>query len=86
MGLLRNRSLFDRIGVMNVQTWTSLLSACGFSEEDMLKWHAQFERQAPERHRQFLEFLCLPDREIDAIRSGASQYQETSTDPPAQLV
>ncbi len=78
VGLLQNRALFDRIGVMNVKTWTSLLSACGFSHGDMLRWHVHFERQTPEKHRQFLEFLCLPDREIEVIRSWAATYEEDS--------
>lgn len=76
LGLLQNRTLFDRIGVMNVQTWTSLLHACGFSQEDMLRRHVEFERQAPEKHRQFLEFLCIPDSEISVIRSWAGSYEE----------
>ena len=72
LGLLKNRTLFDRIGVMNVATWRSLLSACGFTEEDMIRWHVEFERLAPEKHRQFLEFLCIPDSRIETIRSWAS--------------
>lgn len=72
LGLLQNPTLFDRIGVMNVETWTSLLSSCGFTEADMRRWHAEFERLAPDKHRQFLEFLCLPDSRIETIRSWAS--------------
>jgi DNA-binding transcriptional MerR regulator len=72
LGLLKNRTLFDRIGVMNVDTWTSLLSSCGFTEKDMVRWHVEFERLAPEKHRQFLEFLCIPDSQIETIRSWAS--------------
>jgi len=72
LGLLKNRTLFDRIGVMNVETWTALLYSCGFTEKDMVRWHVEFERLAPEKHRQFLEFLCLPDFQIETIRSWAS--------------
>ncbi len=72
LGLLKNRTLFHRIGIMNVETWRSLLSSCGFTNEDMLRWHVEFERLAPEEHRQFLEFLCIPDAQIQAIRSLAS--------------
>ena len=69
--LLQAPDLFDQIGVMNVGTWTSLLSSCGLTEADMRRWHAEFERLAPEKHRQFLEFLCLPDSRIETIRSWA---------------
>ena len=69
VGLLKNDRLDDRIGVMNRQTWTDLLEASGFSEEDMINWHVEFERHAPDKHQAFLEFLCIPEDEIEAIRS-----------------
>lgn len=72
IGLLKNTSLFDRIAVMNKETWVSLLVASGFSEEDMLRWHVEFERHSPEKHRRFLEFLCIPEDEIQAIRTWSS--------------
>lgn len=48
--------------------WVSIMQACGFSEEQMLRWHAEFERSAPEEHREFLEFLHIPAAEIEIIR------------------
>jgi hypothetical protein len=72
IGLLKNNSLFEKITVMNKETWVSLLVASGFSPEDMYRWHIEFERLAPEKHLRFLEFLCIPEDEIQAIRSMAS--------------
>ncbi|MBU0515047.1 MAG: MerR family transcriptional regulator [Proteobacteria bacterium] len=72
VGLLRSDHLRDRVGVMNRQTWVSLLSASGFSVEDMRQWHVAFERHAPDKHQRFLEFLCVPDDEIEIIRSWAA--------------
>ncbi len=71
VGLLRSDHLRDLVGVMNRQTWVSLLSASGFSPEDMRQWHVAFERHAPDKHQQFLEFLCIPDDDIRTIRSWA---------------
>lgn len=71
VGLLKSDHLRDQVGVMNRQTWVSLLSASGFSAEDMRQWHVAFERHAPDRHKKFLEFLCFSDAEIQAIRSWA---------------
>jgi len=76
IGLLRNNDLFDRIRVINKETWVSLLTAAGFSEEDMRRWHIEFERHSPEKHLRFLKFLAIPEDEIKAIRSWASQEQE----------
>jgi MerR family transcriptional regulator, thiopeptide resistance regulator len=72
IGLLKNNELFERIGVMKKDTWVSLLAACGFSQEDMRRWHVEFERLSPEKHERFLRFLCIPDEEIRVIRSWAS--------------
>ncbi len=54
--------------LMNKQTWTRMLTAAGFSQDDMVRWHAEFERSDPQAHAQFLEFLCIPEAEARAIR------------------
>ena len=76
LGLLQRRSSLTgpgrtAVGVMNVQRWTELLAASGFSEEDMRQWHVTFERHDPLGHREFLEFLCLPEEEVARIRGWA---------------
>ena len=76
IGLLKNNDLFQRVRVMNKETWVSLLAAAGFSEEDMRRWHVEFERLAPDKHARFLKFLAIPEDEIQAIRSWASQPTE----------
>lgn len=82
VGLLRNSRLFENIGVMNRATWTSLLAASGFSEDDMWRWHIAFEHQAPESHEAFLRFLCIPEDEIQAIRSFAAVVEPNPDNPP----
>ncbi|MBI5115157.1 MerR family transcriptional regulator [Candidatus Poribacteria bacterium] len=69
LGILKRRQYRRRIRVMNAEVWMSLLRASGFSDEDMLRWHVEFERLAPEKHREFLKFLCIPDEDIARIRS-----------------
>ena len=56
---------------MNRERWVSLLAASGFSSDDMLGWHARFERSAPQKHREFLEFLCFSETEMRRIRVAA---------------
>jgi DNA-binding transcriptional MerR regulator len=48
--------------------WVSIMKACGFSEDQMHRWHAEFERSAPQEHQEFLEFLHIPAAEIHTIR------------------
>lgn len=52
-------------------TWTGLLCVAGFSEADMRRWHARFERADPDKHRRFLEFLRIPAEEIADILDQA---------------
>ena len=71
VGLLKKPRLLERAGVMTRETWTELLRASGFTEEDMRRWHRDFERLEPRRHQRFLEFLGIPAEEIRTIRDWA---------------
>lgn len=71
VGLLRKPRLLEQAGVMSRKTWTELLRASGFTEEDMGRWHRDFERLEPRRHQRFLEFLGIPAGEIRTIRAWA---------------
>jgi len=52
--------------------WVALLRQAGFSDEDMNRWHADFEAAAPEQHAAFLRSLGLSPREVAAIRRAAA--------------
>ncbi len=68
--LLGRADDFTRPGIpMDKARWVGLLRASGFSEADMVRWHAAFERSDPEGHLRFLEFLRIPAEEIAAIRA-----------------
>ncbi len=70
--LLQRPELLHRVTVIDKATWVALLAASGMSEEDMMRWHAGFERTSPAEHQRFLELLGLADEEIAAIRAGAA--------------
>jgi MerR family transcriptional regulator, thiopeptide resistance regulator len=50
------------------EKWVAVMHSCGFTEEQMGRWHAEFERAAPEEHQEFLEFLHISAAEIKTIR------------------
>jgi len=54
--------------MISKEKWVSVMKGCGFSDEQMHRWHAEFERSAPEEHQEFLEFLHIPTAEIKTIR------------------
>ena len=53
------------------EKWVSIMRSCGFTEDQMHRWHAEFERSAPEEHQEFLEFLHIAPAEIKTIRANS---------------
>ena len=56
---------------MDKEAWVALLRATGLDDDDMRRWHVEFERQAPEAHQEFLESLGIEAEEASQIRSQA---------------
>ncbi len=71
--LLRSKRPFGRNHVVTKEKWVSVMKAAGFTEADMKRWHAEFERSAPDEHQEFLEFLHIPTEEIHKIRDWSKQ-------------
>ena len=65
--LLGSRAL-GKADMITKEKWVSIMRSCGFSEEQMNRWHAEFERSAPAEHQEFLEFLHIAPAEIKTIR------------------
>jgi len=65
--LLGSRAL-GKADMITKEKWVSIMRSCGFTEEQMHRWHAEFERSAPEEHQEFLEFLHIAPAEINTIR------------------
>lgn len=67
--MLKSTRLLDK------DRWVKLLRATGLSDDDMEKWHIEFERAMPEMHQDFLESLGLSQKEIQAIRKQSQQAE-----------
>ena len=65
---LLDAKALGRAEMITKEKWVSIMSSCGLSEDQMHRWHAEFERSAPEEHQEFLEFLHIPAAEINTIR------------------
>ncbi|MBJ6751821.1 MerR family transcriptional regulator [Geomonas anaerohicana] len=52
---------------VTVEEWTARFRAIGLDDAAMEQWHRLFERENPEGHQEFLEFLGLPPERIAAI-------------------
>jgi DNA-binding transcriptional MerR regulator len=70
--LLKNDSI-GRKKMITKEKWVSIMKASGLTEADMRRWHAEFEKAAPEEHREFLEYLHIPAAEIRTIRDWSAR-------------
>jgi MerR family transcriptional regulator, thiopeptide resistance regulator len=73
--LLGNKNSLWRKKAMTKEKWVSIMKASGFSEADMHRWHAEFERAAPEDHQEFLQYLHIPKDEVQSIRQWSRKAQ-----------
>ncbi|MCP3981688.1 MAG: hypothetical protein GY716_20500 [bacterium] len=53
------------------QQWVDLFREIGLSEDTMREWHAAFEKSWPQTHQSFLEWLKVPESDIDRIRRSS---------------
>ena len=74
--LLQNKNSLGRIRTMTKDKWTAIMKASGLSENDMRRWHVEFEKAAPEDHQKFLEFLHIQEPEIQTIREWSQAGQQ----------
>jgi hypothetical protein len=53
---------------MTKEQWVEVLEAAGIDQEGRERWHRAFEVKYPEGHQGFLQWLRLPEAEIERIR------------------
>ncbi len=55
---------------VTVDEWVRRFRAIGLDEAAMKEWHRLFEKENPEGHLSFLEWLGLPAEKIAEIRKA----------------
>jgi hypothetical protein len=58
-------------GSLDKDTWLGILRSSGMDQDDMQRWHEEFERNAPEAHHSFLRWLGISQEEAIEIRAGS---------------
>ena len=71
LSLLQSNTARTRARSMSKEGWTKMFRSIGLSDDDMRRWHTQFEQTMPEAHRDFLESLGLDAPEVRRIRAWA---------------
>lgn len=57
---------------LSKETWTDMFRAIGMSDLEMRQWHANFEKNMPDAHADFLHSLGLSAEEIRRIRAWSA--------------
>lgn len=66
--LLQKRTSFRRNDMVTKDKLVGIMRAAGLTEEDMKRFHQEFEKSAPAEHQEFLEFLHITPDEVKQIR------------------
>ena len=69
--LLKSEAALRETRSLDKEGWVAILRATGLSDDDMHRWHVEFERLSPAAHQDFLESLGLETQEIERIRAGS---------------
>ncbi len=77
-GMLRQVASGKPPPTVDVKLWVKMLRAAGMDEDGMHRWHSEFERRAPEGHREFLLSLGLPPRDVEEVHRLSREAWATS--------
>lgn len=69
--MLKGKNRTDLNMPMDSQTFVSILKSTGLDEKTLDYFHIQFEKNSPDSHQFFLEFLGAADEEIKHIRESS---------------
>lgn len=74
--LLRNKRMLRTTKNMTKEQWTAIMRSAGFTDDDMHRWHHEFERSAPEEHQAFLQYLHIPEDEVRLVREWSRKAED----------
>jgi len=66
--LLGGANKLRRMRMVTKEKWVNVMRSAGFTDEQMRRWHMEFEKSAPAEHQEFLEFLHSAADEVVRIR------------------
>ncbi|MEM7122797.1 MAG: MerR family transcriptional regulator [Pseudomonadota bacterium] len=72
LGMLRSEGSAAADSVIDKEKWIAILRSSGLNDDDMERWHRQFEHDAPAAHHAFLLWLGIGEDEALAIRTHSS--------------
>jgi len=79
--LLQGRGAGRQVRTLDKERWVEVLRATGLDDDDMWRWHAEFERMAPAAHEEFLVSLGIGEAEIASIRARSRERADRPSGP-----
>lgn len=64
--LMKEVRLSDSV-IFDKHTWTELLVSIGFSKDDLISWHRDFEKDSSDEHAAFLNSLGMQKDDIESL-------------------
>lgn len=61
------------VGNVDVTQWVRMLEEAGMDEAARQRWHAAFERDAPDAHQEFLHSLGLSEEQVAEVRQRSRE-------------
>ena len=71
--LLARHGIHEENIMLNKEQFVALMKATGLTEQDMHRWHQEFEKMSGPAHAEFLESLGIGRDEIQKIRDWSLQ-------------
>ncbi|MFA6243195.1 MAG: MerR family transcriptional regulator [Candidatus Hydrogenedentales bacterium] len=59
--------------MLNKEQWVALMRATGLTDDDMQRWHKEFEKMSGAAHEEFLVSLGIGSKEIAEIREWSGK-------------
>ncbi len=56
--------------MINKDSWADILRSSGLNDDEMIKWHLEFEKISPQAHHDFLVSLGINEQRVKEIRKG----------------
>jgi len=69
--LLVQHGVHEEKNMLNKEQWVALMRASGLNDDDMMRWHAEFEKMSGEAHEEFLLSLGINAEEAKKIREAS---------------
>ena len=71
--ILSNVNLCKEFKSIDKSSWEEILNSIGMTEEQAMKWHADFEQNSPEQHQHLLTILGIQADEIKKNQCSSSK-------------